>query len=77
MTKERSVRSTVVFQLICVETIGSFVRGVDDKAMSIIVVSKGRHAQKQRIGTIVSSPPKRLVESHVWSEILSILQAMV
>ena len=77
MLKEERVRGTVFFQGMPVKTIGSFVRGVGDKAMSVMAVSKGRHAWKHRIGTIVSSLPKTLAESHIWCEILSILQAMI
>ena len=75
--KEKSVRSTEVFQFIRVETIGSFVRVIGNKAMSVIAVSKGRHTRKHRVGTLVSSVPETLMESHLWWKVLSTLQAVV
>ena len=70
--KKERVRGTVVFQVMSVETIGSYVRDIGDKAMSVIAVSKGRHTWKHRVRTLVSSVPETLMESHLWRKVLSV-----
>ena len=69
--KEERVRGTVVFQVVPVETIGSYIRVIGNKAMSVIVVSKGRHTRKHRVRTLVSSVPETLTKSHFWRKVLS------
>ena len=69
--KEERVRGKDVFQVMPVKTIGSYVRVIGNKAMSVISVSKGRHTQKHRVGTLVSSVPETLTESHLWWKVLS------
>ena len=75
--KKERVRGTVVFQVMPVETISSYVRVIGNKAMSVIAVSKGRHTRKHRVGTLVSSVPETLTESHFWWKVLSTFQAVV
>ena len=69
--KKERVRGTVVFQVMPVETISSYVRVIGNKAMSVIAVSKGRHSQKHRVRTFVSSVPETLTEIHFWQKVLS------
>ena len=75
--KKERVRGTVVFQVMPIETIGSYVRDIGDKAMSVIAVSKGRHTWKHRVGTLVSSFPETLTEIHCLRKIFCAFETVV
>ena len=74
--KER-VRGTAVIHVCLVKTIGSYIRDIVDKVMSVITVSEGRHTWKHRVRTLVSSVPETLAEFHFWRKIFCAFETVV